>query len=758
MRAVGVAARARLRATWRRSLVAAAGVVLAAAMAGAAVTVAYGLHTGWDRAARAADLPDVVVRFAAHRRWEIERIVRRLPDLAARGYRLEGLHVGLSAGSHSSTNGVLSVVGSGRRGYAIVAGRDVHGRPGEAVVERGLATAWRLRVGDRIAAGSFRALRIVGIAVSPDNVAFPLAAAPHVYIDRRWVQSKAGAGALPVNVALLWARDPRQVDVLLQQARATTFGIDGLRFVTRSGVRVAVDQAAGVVIALLVGFSLVALGAAGIMLATGASAEVQRRLSVIGIQRAIGMTRLEVAAEHALAAAAIGLVAGAAGLAAGALLASGPSGGLLQALNELSPGWALAGPLAATLVAIVALVVAAAGWPAWRAAGRPTVALLRGGDLAAQSSIRRGAPRLRAAGPGLLGARVALARRTRAVLTIAVLGVSGAVVLLMLALASLVAALQDDPGTIGRRYQLTADLPADRAAEVRRLPGVAAAAPRYVVDAADSYALGEPMRLIAFPGDHARFEAPPLVAGRRLRTAGETEVGQGLSQALGVGVGGALAVQLPSGAERRFRVVGVVGAFEADGRVAYVRPDRLLTAEPGLQPQIAVRVAPGTSVSRVAAALSTGGGAPAPAGAATTRDTSFLGTLTTLLRVVAAIDALVCLSALVQALALTARERRPLLALLRAWGASGRTLALVLAAGATAVTVPAALIAVVLERAALAPLVGRAGAGYADLQLAASDGQALLVAAGLVLLGLLAGAWVAARAAREAPVAGLREE
>ena len=67
----------------RRSRLAFAGVLLAAAMAGAAVTVAYGLATGFDRAARQADLPDVIVRFRAESRDEIDRIVRALPNVAA---------------------------------------------------------------------------------------------------------------------------------------------------------------------------------------------------------------------------------------------------------------------------------------------------------------------------------------------------------------------------------------------------------------------------------------------------------------------------------------------------------------------------------------------------------------------------------------------------------------------------------------------------------------------------------------------------
>ena len=164
----------------------------------------------------------------------------------------------------------------------------------------------------------------------------------------------------------------------------------------------------------------------------------------------------------------------------------------------------------------------------------------------------------------------------------------------MLALASLLERLRDDPGTVGKRYQLTAQL------DPARLPAVRGAArrgatpaPRYSVDAADSFRLGEPLRLVAYPGDHTRFEAPPLAAGRRLRGPDEVEVGLGLADALGLRPGSTLAAQLPGGGEVRFRVAGVVRALENDGRIAWVRaatgcwpPTR------GLQPAIVVRLTP----------------------------------------------------------------------------------------------------------------------------------------------------------------------
>jgi ABC-type lipoprotein release transport system permease subunit len=145
-------------------------------------------------------------------------------------------------------------------------------------------------------------------------------------------------------------------------------------------------------------------------------------------------------------------------------------------------------------------------------------------------------------------------------------------------------------------------------------------------------------------------------------------------------------------------------------------------------------------------------------GGATTRDESFLGVLATVLRGVGLAVGLVCLYALVQSLAVTARERRGAVALLRACGADGTTVALVLAGAAAAVAVPAALAGALLERLAFGPFVARLAAGFAAVPLAPTTGQVLLVVLGLVALAGAATAVVARRVLREPVLAGLREE
>ena len=388
---------------------AAAGIAAASVVVGTATTVGYGLATGFDRAAREADLPDVVARFDREERATLDARVRALPNLEARSYRREltGLRM-LDERGHFVRRATAQIVLGGRRGYAITRGRDLSPRAGEVVIERGLAREWNLLPGDPLTLEGLGDLRVAGIALSPDNVAFPLARAARVYVGEQEVREAFDfTQEIRPDIALLWLRDPERADITLAQARVTSFGIGSLSFVTREGVKVLLSEAAGIVLSLLIAFSLVALVAAGTMLAAAAHADVQRRLGAIGVQRALGFTPLAIAARSAREAAVVALPAGAAGIAVGALAVAGPSAALLSALNEQPPGWALVPPLLAGLAGVVVLVTAAATWPAWRAARRPPAAILRGGDLAGRRGAKSGGRR------GLGGASPA-ARASRA--------------------------------------------------------------------------------------------------------------------------------------------------------------------------------------------------------------------------------------------------------------------------------------------------------------------------------------------------------
>ena len=755
MRAVLHEIRRGLRPGRRRAWLTAIGIALAAAMLSAALVLADGLGDGFARAARAADLPDVIVRFDPQTLGRVASRIRALPDVATLSTREEFTNVNIGANGHSSGQASAEVIGSGRRGYAIVAGRGLSSRFGEVVVERGLAQAWGVPLGGTLYVRGLGPLRVVGFAEAPDNVGYPLAV-PRFYLSEAALEARFGHDPNPqVNVAQIWLRDPRYLNQVLVQARTTSYGLRGLRFVTRSGVRVLLDQAAGIVIDLLVALSAFALATAGVMLAASARAEVQRRLQAIGISRAVGASRGHLVTVHATEAAVVAVPAATVGVLAGVLATVGPSDRLLTMLNEPAAGSALILPLTAGWVASVSIPVLAAAWPAWRAAGRPPVALLQGAGLAARRGSRRRLGGRHRAGLATLGTRLVAARPGRLTATVLTLGTSTAFVLLLLALASALSALETDPGALGKRYQLTALLPAASVGKVRALAGVQAAAPRYGVQAVDSFSLGETIDVIAYPGDHTIFEAPPLTAGHRLAGTGEAEVGGGLADGLGLSPGSTLAIALPSGAELRLRVAGIVSSLDHDGRVAYVPAAALRAADPPAPEQIAVRLDPGADQTKVSDALTALGALPTPASGATARGVPLVDTLRTILRAVAIVDGLVCLYALIQTCALTLQERRRTVAVLRATGAGSAAVRRLLVGVVLALVIPAAVFGILIERLVLGPALANLAAGYATLELGADYAEIAAVLAGLLFASGIAVLWVTRQATRETVVEGL---
>jgi len=744
-----------LRPRRRRTILGALGIALAAAMLSAAVVVGDGLGFGFDRAARAADLPDIIARFDPQPLGRVGARIAALPDVAGYSLRFEATNTRIAGRGHERHDAVAEVVDPGRlRGYAVVAGRDL--RPGrrEVLLERGFAQAWGVHLGDSFYVGGLGPQRVVGFVEAPDNVGFPLAK-PRFYISRQEIEQRFDTDHDPeTNLAEIWLRDPRYLDEVLVQARASSFGLRDIRFATRSGLRVLLDQAAGIVIDLLVALSVIALVTAGAMLAASARAEVQRRLGTIGVRRAVGASRGHITLSHAVEALLVAAPAATIGLAAGALAMYGPASRLLTLLNEPPPGTGLVLPLAGAWLLSVAIPVGATAWPAWMAARGPVVAQLRGGDVSAGGA---GARRLSLRGRGLrlLGARLVAARRVRLVATVVTLGLSTAFVLLMLALASALSTLETDPGALGKRYQLTASLAPDLAPRVRAISGVQASAPRYEVLAADSFSLGETIDVIAYPSNHTEFEAPPLVSGRRLRGSHEAEVGAGLAAALGLAPGSTLALALPSGTELRLRVSGIVSSLDHDGRMAFVPASALLAADPTAPSQIAVRLVPGASPARVAAALRALGARPSQATTAVARGAPLVAVLRTILRAVAIVDGLVCLYALIQACALTVQERRRTVAVLRACGAGPAAVRQLLTGAALALVLPAAVVGVLLERLLFGPALARLAASYATLPLGATLAEVLATLGGLAIAAAVAVAWVARQAGRESVVAEL---
>ena len=266
-----------LRTRRRRALLSAFGVGLAAMMLATSVVVSEGLGGGFDRSAREAGLPDLIARFDEQNAAKVAARVSALPDVETFTTRLEFTNVRLAANGHFSESGVLEVIDPGRRGYAIVAGRDLRSAAGEIVVEQALARAWGVRVGSTGAARlppDRAGRRPVGGTRQRRIPARPAPCLPLPGRRRRELSEHARIRAS--TLCEVWLHDPSGLDTTLEQARSQSYGLRGLRLTTRSGIRLVLDQAAGIVIALLVALSLIALITAGVMLAASSRAEVHR--------------------------------------------------------------------------------------------------------------------------------------------------------------------------------------------------------------------------------------------------------------------------------------------------------------------------------------------------------------------------------------------------------------------------------------------------------------------------------------------------
>ena len=753
MTAVVVRAVAAIRARPAATVITALGLFFAGAILGSAVTTREALGGGLERAQRAARTADIVAHFdpvaletlrprleaiANVADWS-PRITVRPVDIATR--RADGPR---RTGTAEANGLLLDRPG----GLLIVAGRGLSGREDEVVVERGLFTAWHLRLGQGLRVRGRSGplfVRIVGVSIEPDALAFPLTSRPRIYLPYETVQDRitTAHGRFPVTAVSINVTDRTRLAVTLAQLRAASFGLDRVTIQTRTGIRLAIDQASGLISSVIAAFAIVALGAALVMIAAAAHARVMRDLATIGALRAIGFSSPAIAATYAVEVAAIAVVAIGAGVVVGSLAVAGPAAVLLESFNELPPPHPLG--LGHLLVASAAVVAAgiAAGTPALIAARRPVVDLLRGAAIV--RTARAGV----IGSPLLLGARLAVSRPFR--LAASVVAVAGgiAVVLVMASLARTLLAVQVNSQSLGVRYSLLVkDSPAALDA-VRSTPGVAAAAARYDALAVNAYDLGQPLRIVAFgAGRSGVFDGRPLLSGRRSIRPGEAEVGEGLASSLGLTEGQTLIAAPEGGGEVRLRIVGVVREPTNDGRVAYTDAATLLAAQPGVVAQIAVRPTTGTSPATVRARLATRGIAAVPTSGLVPSGSSVIAAVVALLRAVAAVNGAGSIALTVLALVVLARERSETVAVVRAIGGGRRHVAMLLGGAGLLLMTLALVTAVLIQRLLLDPVIEHLLGTYGVLDVSLGGRDLALSAVGAIVAAIAASVAVALRYSR----------
>ncbi len=289
------------------------------------------------------------------------------------------------------------------------------------------------------------------------------------------------------------------------------------------------------------------------------------------------------------------------------------------ALAEPHPGIAVdALLLGVGFVALLALVVAMAAWPAWRVAGALSdrVAVERAGvsrSSATNWAAQAGAPPTMMVGLGHAvdpGPRRSALPRASAIaaVTVAVAATAGA-----LTFGSNLSRLVETPRLYGQSWDVTADaqfsdLPtAAITARLRREPGVIAWT---YGEHADISVAGQSVPTIGLVSAHGPLLSPTLITGRAAQQAGEITLGAKALAATHRQIGQTVAVRLPGTGKggsqpTKMRIVGQSifpffgrGSFTPTGLGvgAQVLDPRNGTLNPG-QPQgfnvLLVRVAPG---------------------------------------------------------------------------------------------------------------------------------------------------------------------
>ena len=644
------------------------------------MTVGYALATGFDRAA--ARRPARRDR-ALRRREPRARVDARVSCAAEPAAPLVPLEIATTStcaarGHDDPTRRVETSCSAA--GAATRSSRGATcARAGEAVVERGLAATWDLRPGRPARRRRLRRCASSASRSRPTTSRSRSSAGRASTCSHRGRASARSARRRHVNVALLWLARPGDGR---RHARAGARGSLRDR-AARSSSRARASgsllgQAAGIVISLLVAFSLVALAAAGDDARRGAHAEVQRRLHALGVSaRSASRRRADRGAAGRSRPRSSRCRRRVLGVAVGLARSSRARRTTCSRAERARPRRGCSRLLArrgrcarrAPVVAVAAAVAGLARRAA--AAGRA----LRGGDV---SGVRAAAP----LGAGPVGLGVAARARAPAAAArtaVAVLAVcAGVRRCSMLALASLLERLAERPGA--RRPALPDHR---RRAGLMRSRGRAGSraspAPRRATTpyAADSFDLGESLELVAFRGDHTRFEAPPLAEGRRLRgPARGRGRASGSRDALGLQPGSMLAAQLQAGARCASASSASCERSQQQGRVAYVarrgcsRPSRRSSRRSRSRRPSGSGGAVRDELARSGLFAASSGGVAGGAVQAGRRGTA--ASLRRSWRCCApspCSTALVCVYALVQVLALTASERRQGVAVLRALGA-----------------------------------------------------------------------------------------
>lgn len=486
-------------------------------------------------------------------------------------------------------------------------------QPGETdaiALDRNVANAHSVKVGDvldLLTPGELHSLTVIGLVVSAEFCPYPVCApsnhylAPGAMTELGLLPSPVpGAELLRVGLRL---RDPSEMEATLQAAQESLPAKSIKHWDDWKDVRRFADAYIRIPRIFLISFGIIAGLAAGFLIANAISGAARAQARQVGLLKAVGFTRGQLALVYLLEYLGLALAASLVGLGLGILTASGimaPIAALFGDTASSPPLWiVLFVPLGALLVSTLAAL-----WPVFRTTRLDVVETIRVG---AERPRRRMARLLRAPPPLALGLSEVLSRPLRSTLTTLGLGVA---VIALTAALTMSATIQDlvfdDLNLRGVDGDLFLYPPLYLSdAEVQRLIAEQPDVSAHLVTTWEEFRLAEKDETL-----HARFREGdvqafeyPLLEGRMFESADEGIVGYGLAQELNLHPGDTLTIRL-HGESLTFQVAGVYREGSNVGRMLILPTEALRRVQPDFKPfEHILKLRPGADAGAVAEAL-----------------------------------------------------------------------------------------------------------------------------------------------------------
>jgi putative ABC transport system permease protein len=637
----------------------------------------------------------------------------------------------------------------------------------ELALDRNLAAHLGVEVGQVIGLETptgWQDVEVVGLTVNADMCPAPMCSPVQSFLAEGGLQRAGlspspypGAERLAIGVRLA---DPERTQPILEAAQAVLPPGALITSIDHHQIAEFSDFAMRIQSVFLLAFGGVAAMAAGFLIANAISGAVRGQTRQIGLLKAVGFTRRQLAGTYLVQYLGLALLASVVGLGAGTLLARAVLADTTVRFAERGapmPWW--------TMVLVPLLVVGVAAvftlLPVLRATRVDVVSAVRTGGLTVRRRPARLVPLPAAGATAWVDLR---AQPVRTILTAAGLGLAALTLVFASLTLSTLDTMRDDPASgLGVAADLTVDRP--QALSDEQVQAVFASEPRIAAVRSGTYVPWtlqgdtESKWSPAVGGDIDAFPVS-MIEGRGFARPGEAIVGYGLASDQDLRPGDVLPIVV-GGHDIELQVTGVYREMGNLGMMFTTHADTIRAVDPTLQADgYELLLTEDADPAAVVAALAAASGGRLEVREATSLVGPVLDPLPAVMLALAVVLAVIAALGVFNTVWMGVRERLRELGLLKAVGMSGAQViaSVLLGVGLMAVIGYAiGLPAGIVLTGALLDSLGRA-LGFGPIALTADRLQLGVVLPVLVCVGVLGALIPARRAAGVAVADALRAD